>query len=309
MQTTMKASFKTKLALVITILLWASAFPGIRAGLTGYSPGGLALLRFLIASLCLYLIYWRLPAQRCLIQMKDALLLVVIGAVTIGGYHVALNYGELTVPSGEASFIISQAPIVTVIFAAIFLKEQVNKTMIFGILISVFGIALITLQKQEFSWHVGFFCILFSAITGGIYTVLQKPFLKKYHAIDVTAYIVWGATLFLLVFTPDLYRDLGKASFYATAAVVYLGIFPAAIAYALWTYVLIEIPASRASISMYFLPVVTIFVAWLWLGEVPTSISIIGGMIALMGVWLVNHSYRSLPKVEIISKRPVLEAE
>ncbi|MCC2667478.1 MAG: eamA, partial [Gammaproteobacteria bacterium] len=45
-----KLTLKTKLALLTTVVLWASAFVAIRAGLQGYSPGGLALLRFLIAS-------------------------------------------------------------------------------------------------------------------------------------------------------------------------------------------------------------------------------------------------------------------
>ena len=298
MPTTKSASLKTKLALLFTILLWASAFPGIRAGLAGYSPGGMALLRFLVASVCLFVIYVNLKKRPCRIPFKDGLLLLLIGAATIGTYHIALNYGEMTVSSGIASFIVSLSPIVTVIFAVLFLNERVSKTIIVGILISVFGVGLMTLQGggQNFDFHVGLLCILFSAFSSGIYSVLQKPFLKKYHVIDVTAYIMWGATLFLIAFTPDLYRDIATAPLNATIAAVYLGIFPAAIAYLLWTYALAGIPASRASVSMYFLPIVATFLGWVWLGEVPTFISIIGGVTVLLGVWVVNQSYRMLSR-------------
>lgn len=296
MSTVNLISIKTKLALITTVILWASAFPGIRAGLTGYSPGGLALLRFLVASICLYIFYRKLPFPRHRIPFKDVMKLLIIGALTIGAYHLALNFGELTIPSGPASFIISQSPIVTIIFAAILLKEKINKSIIIGIAISVLGIGLMTLQGSTFNLSIGFFYILFAAVSGGIYSVLQKPYLKKYHMIDVTACIIWGATIFLLFFTRDLYHDIQNASLYSTIAGVYLGIFPAAVCSVLWSYALLDIPASRASISLYFLPVIATLLGWLWLGEVPTTISMIGGTIALVGVWLANQTFRSLPK-------------
>src|SRR4051812_15811907 len=98
-------SLKTKFALAITILLWASAFVGIRAGLQGYSPGALALFRFLIASVCMGVICLGFPENRHKINFTDTWRLFLLGAVAIAGYHIALNYGELTVPSGIASFI------------------------------------------------------------------------------------------------------------------------------------------------------------------------------------------------------------
>jgi drug/metabolite transporter (DMT)-like permease len=297
-------SLKTKLALVTTILLWASAFPGIRAGLVGYSPGGLALIRFLVASFCMYLIYLRSP-RKSHIPLKDAFSILLIGAVTIGTYHIALNFGEMTVPAGIASFIVGLSPIVTVIFAAVFLNERITKTVILGIVISILGVGLMTLHLhtgEKFIFHWGVLSVLLSALMAGIYSVVQKPFLKKYHAVDVTAYVMWGATLLLLIFIPDLYHDLGKATLSATIAAIYLGIFPAAIAYLTWTYALAEISASRASVSMYFLPIIATLMGWVWLDEVPTTKSFIGGLIVLLGVWLVNRSYRKLAKIQVTVK-------
>jgi drug/metabolite transporter (DMT)-like permease len=296
--TSITTSLKTRIALIITILLWASAFPGIRAGLEGYSPGGMALLRFLVASVCLFIIYLNVKNRPCRIPFKDGSLLLLIGAITIGTYHIALNYGELTVTSGTASFIVSLSPIITILFAVLFLNERVNKTFFLGIFISVVGVGLMTLtgDNLNFDSQTGMLCVLLSAFTSGIYSVLQKPFLKKYHVIDVTSYIMWGATLFLLAFTSDLYHDIEVAPLSATIASVYLGIFPAAIAYLLWTYALSGIPASRVSISMYFLPIIATFLGWVWLREIPTLYSIVGGLAVLIGVWVVNHSYRRMAK-------------
>src|SRR5688572_4836136 len=88
-------SVKTKIALGVAIVLWSSAFVGIRAGLEGYSPGSLALFRFLIASICMFFIYWRLPTREKF-HTKDFCLLVLFGAFGIGCYNVFLNYGEVS---------------------------------------------------------------------------------------------------------------------------------------------------------------------------------------------------------------------
>src|SRR5688572_28865376 len=113
-------SLKIKFALLITIFLWASAFVGIRIGLQTYSPEGLALMRYLIASICMGVIYYRMP-ERTSICLRDVIALMSIGALGIGVYNIALNYGELFISSGVTSSIISQAPIISTLFAIFFL--------------------------------------------------------------------------------------------------------------------------------------------------------------------------------------------
>ena len=69
---------------------------------------------------------------------------------------------------------------------------------------------------------------------------------------------------------------------------VYLGIFPAAIAYVLWNYALSRMPASLLSSFLYLSPVIASFIAWLWLGEIPALLTILGGAVAILGVVLVQ---------------------
>lgn len=285
-------SFKSKIAIAIAIFLWASAFVGIRAGLQGYSPEGLALLRFLIASICMGLIYFNLP-NRNTMPLIDAIALMGVGALGIGVYNITLNYGELSISSGTASFIISQAPIITAMIAIFFLGERLNFLRILGFIVSILGVALITIvEKGGFKWDIGITYILIATLAGSLYSVLQKPFLKKYHAVEATTYIIWGATIFLSIYIPKLQHDLLHASLKTTMTVAYLGIFPAAIAYMAWSYALSEIPASRAMSFIYFTPFVATLMGWFWLGESLEWLSLVGGMMAIVGVWLVNQSYQ-----------------
>lgn len=285
-------TYKTKIAIAITIFLWASGFVGIRAGLQSYSPEGLALFRYLIASVCMAIIYYRMPSRNT-IRTVDALALMGVGAIGIGVYNITLNYGELTVSSGMASFITSQAPIITTILAIIFLGERANKFRILGFLVSIAGVALIAMgENGGLTLDASILYILIATLAAGLYSVLQKPFLKRYHAIEVTTYIIWGATLFLSIYTKQLQYDLMHATLNTTLTVVYLGIFPAAIAYLAWSYVLAQIPASRAVSFLYFMPFVATLLGWLCLDEVPILMSVIGGLLAISGVWIVNQSYR-----------------
>ena len=281
-------SFKTRFALATAIILWASAFVGIRIGLHGYSPGALALLRFLIASVCMVFVSWPVP-QLVKVKRLDLFLLILVGAIGLGCYHVALNYGELTVPSGIASFIISQSPLLTMVLAVIFLHEKFNAFALLGVIVSILGVGLIALgESHDIQFQIGMLYVLVAAFMGGFYSVMQKPFLKKYHAVHVTAYIIWGATLSLCIYFPSLFREIQQAPLSATLAVIYLGIFPAAVAYVAWSYALASVTASKVSSFLYFMPIIATLLGWVCLGEVPAFLSLVGGLVALLGVWIAN---------------------
>ncbi len=283
-------SRKAKISLSIAIVLWASAFVGIRLGLTGYSPGGLATLRFLVASIVMLMIrpWMKLPAVN---SWRDRLYLMLIGVLGLGIYNIALNRGELAVSSGVASFIISQTPVVTVLFAVLFLGEVAGFKMLIGMSVSVFGVALIALgESHVLQLNGGIFDVLLATLVGAVYSVAQKPLLKKYHAIEATTWVMLGATVFLLAgWLPVMLHEIHQATWQATWSGIYLGIFPAALGYIAWAYGLTEVPASRAVNMMYFLPLVTTLMGWLVLREVPSALSLLGGLFALAGVWIVNH--------------------
>ncbi|HXZ28663.1 MAG TPA: DMT family transporter [Terriglobales bacterium] len=274
-------------ALAISLVLWASAFAGIRAGLRGYSPAEVALLRYATGSLVLAayaaLVRMRLPAPR------DLPGLALTGALGFTAYNLLLNYGEVTVAAGAASLLVASMPIWSSLLARFFLADRLRPLGWLGILVSFAGVALIAAgEAGGLRLNLHALLILAAAIASSIYTIVQKRYLVRYGALQFTAYTMWFGTLFLLPFAWSLPHTLPRAPLAATLACLYMGIFPAAIAYVLYGYYLARAAATRAVSVLYVIPVLAIGIAWLWLGEVPRALSLLGGAISLAGVAVVQ---------------------
>ncbi len=283
--------YRVLLALGVTIVIWSSAFAGIRASLEAYTPGHVALLRFLVGSLLL--IFYAVSVRMPLPSWRDLPAVLVGGFLGFTVYHVGLSYGEVTVEAGSASLLIASVPVFTALLATGFLNERLGKLGWVGTAVSFLGVALISLgEGSGLGLDPGTVPILVAAIGESLFFVFQKPYLEKYGSLRFTTYSIWAGTLFMLVFLPGLSGEIQAAPLGATLSVVYLGVFPTVIAYIALAYAFARMPASNAASFLYLVPVLAFLVAWVWLGEVPTALSVIGGVISLSGVILVNRSGR-----------------
>jgi len=293
-------------ALLVCILVWASAFPAIRLALKAFSPGPLALFRFVVAALALTLYGMRRGSRWP--QKMDLVPILLCGILGGAFYHVAHNYGQQTVPAGVAAFLINTSPVFTALLARFFLKEKLLVWGWVGMLISVCGVTLLALREGKgFEFDSGAFIVVLAALSASIYTVRQKPLLEKYTALEFTTYVAVAGSLCLMIFLPQCLREIGEAPLKINLAVIYMGLVPAAIGYVCWSYVLSQMPVSTAVSYMYVVPVVVMTMAWLFLNETPGRYALPGGALALGGVILVQRHGRVPvnPKPETPNPNPI----
>lgn len=237
-----------------TILIWGSAFPAIRMGLESYTPEHLTLLRLLIASVILLLFSFiyklRLP------DLKDIPAIFIFGALGFTFYHIALNYGEKTVNAGSASLIVSVTPIVTAIFASVFMNEKMKLNGWIGGVISFIGIAFISFsQGDAIQLNSGALFILLAAISESLFFVFQSSYLKKYGFLPFTIYTILSSTVCMLIFLPGMYQEILVAPLEVNLSVIYLGVFPTVLPYIALAYIISRAGASEATSSLYLTPI------------------------------------------------------
>ncbi len=282
---------KTKLliyiAFAISILAWASSFAAIRVSLEAYSPGHVILARLLIGSILLGI--YALVTKIRLPKREDLPVIIFLGLCGFTIYQIGLAFGEVTVSAGVASLLNSFIPVFTALIAVIFIKEKITLMGWLGIIIGFIGVVIILLgQGIDLQFAIGALFVLISTLSESFYFVFQKPYLGKYSSIELTSYTIWAGTLLTLIFAPGFIPAVRSAPTPATLSLVYLGVVPTVLAYLTWNYALARVPASMATTILYTLPVAAIIIAWFWIAEVPSLVSIFGGVITLAGVIAVN---------------------
>jgi drug/metabolite transporter (DMT)-like permease len=285
-------------AALVTVVLWASAFVGIRAVAGDLSPGSLALGRLLVGAIALGIVVLiRQPGR----PSRRALpFIVASGILWFAGYNVALNAGERYVDAGTAAMLVNVGPILIAILGGLFLAEGFPPRLIAGSLVAFAGATVIGLATSSEGAGpdagLGIVLCLLAAVAYAVGVVLQKPAVRDTPALLVTWLACLVGAAVLVPFAPQLAGELGPASPEALAWLVYLGVFPTAIAFTTWAFALNRTTAGRLGSTTYLVPAIAIVMGWFVLGEIPPIAALVGGAIAIGGV-VIARSRPARPAV------------
>ena len=286
---------------VFTVTLWGSAFVGIRAAGAAFSPGSLALARLLVSVVLLSAVALLrrdpLPARR------DLIAIAVYGVLWLAIYSTALNAAERIVDAGTAALLVNVGPIVVAILAGTFLREGFPRRLFAGCAIAFVGCTLIgfaTAQTRSGA-AIGIALLAVAVVAYSTAIVVQKPVLGRVPAFQVTWIGVVAATIACLPFAPALVAEVSKAGAGAIAWTIYLGAFPTAIGFASWAYALGRTRAGQLSTLTYLAPVVAVLLSWIMLGEAPPAVALVGGALALAGVYYARRAPAKLKPTRVSS--------
>jgi drug/metabolite transporter (DMT)-like permease len=274
---------------LFTVTLWGSAFVGIRAAGAAFSPGSLALARLLVS--CVVLGAIALVRRDPVPRRRDLAQIAVYGLLWLAVYSTALNAAERTVDAGTAALLVNVGPVVVAILAGTFLREGFPPRLFVGCAIAFAGCALIgfaTTQSRNGA-ELGIVLLGVAVLAYSTAIVVQKPVLARVAPFQVTFIGVVAATIACLPFAPSLAIEAGNAGAGSIAWTVYLGAFPTAVGFATWGYALRRTNAGQLGTLTYLAPVVAVLLSWAVLRETPPWLAIVGGVLALVGVYVARR--------------------
>lgn len=277
-------------AVLVTVVAWASAFVAIRAVRDSFDPGALALGRLLVGTVALGAALlvrhgWVRPTPR------EWRLVAVCGVSWFAAYNVALNAAEQRVDAGTAAMLINVGPILIALCAGALLGEGFPRWLLIGAGVAFTGAVLIatatTATATSDGWGV-LLCLL-AALAWAIGVLAQKPVLRRLPALQVTQMACTVGALTCLPFAGPLLHNVQRAPAAALTGLIYLGLVPTAVAFGTWAYALSRMDAGRLGVTTYLVPPLTILIAWPVLGETPPLLALLGGLLALVGISLTRR--------------------
>jgi drug/metabolite transporter (DMT)-like permease len=276
-----------------TLVFWASAFVAIRHLGHDFSPGALSLGRLVVGAACLAVVALARGIPRP--RRGDWVAIVLIGVLWFGVYNVALNEGEQRVDAGTAAMLIQVSPVLIALLAAMFLGERFTVNLGVGLALAFAGVAVIAFSGSPGgnSDVVGVLLCLLSAVSYAISLVLQKPLVGRLPAVQVTWLACSIGAVACLPFTGQLVNEMADAPASSIWWLVYLGVFPTAIAFTTYAFALKHMTASSLGVTTYLVPPITIVMGLVFLDEVPPTMAYVGGALALVGVAVARRKPRT----------------
>lgn len=280
------------LAAGVTMVLWASAFIAIRAVGVHYTPGAMAAGRLGVGALALTAVALFRPLR--LPRGRPLLLVLAYGVLWFGLYAVLINAAERHLDAGTTALLINVGPILIAVFAGLFLREGFPRGLVTGLAIAFAGVVTIAVATSTGRHDTtGILLALGAAALYAIGVLLQKQALRDVDPFTATWLGCLAGFAVCLPFGPALVHEVGTAPLAATAGIVYMGLFPTAIAFATWSYALAHTSAGRLSSSSYLVPALAVVLSWLLLAEAPAPFALVGGVLCLIGVAVTRLPGRS----------------
>jgi drug/metabolite transporter (DMT)-like permease len=280
--------------LIVLSLIWGLAFVAIRRADFELSPINLALLRWLLACAGFLIVAPFLLKPKTKFEKRDLPKLLVISFLNVPAYHLALNSGETTVPSGLAGLITAMGPIFIAVLSAVLLKEKLGKRLILALAIGTAGTLVISLPDLNLNSAgsiLGPMEVLVAALSFATFSVLSKPLVTKYGSVTVTIFAGLAGTVMLLpLLSPSFSSAVFSLSLGGWVSVLFLSLLSTVAGYLMFYALVSRSAVSRLGIQMYLIPVVSVIGGILLLQEGLNVFTIAGGAILLFSVALATKS-------------------
>lgn len=311
-----ESTLATDLGLLSLALIWGVNFSVIKVALVELHPLAFNALRFPLAAAVLFVLLRIRRGTGTPIRREDWPLLVGLGILGNVAYQVLFIFGIDATLAGNAAILLATTPLWTTIFATFAGHERPPASMWVGVGATLAGMVLVVLGGERSvevgrSTLVGDLMMVGSAVVWSAYTVGGRTLTRRYGALRVTGWTLWVGTAGIVAMGAPflLQTPLGDLSAGTWGSTVYAGVLAIGVAYALWYQGVRRLGSSRTAIYSNLVPVVALVAAWLWLGERPTPLQLLGAGAVIGGLTLARFARRRISRTPgpAIAPDPPLE--
>jgi len=292
-------SFIGVFALIIAMFIWGSSFIALKSAMKDLEPFTVIFLRMLVASLCF--VYFIKDFIKYDFTKRDIKFIVLLALFEPCLYFIFEAKALQLTSASQAGMITSLMPIITAMAAGYFLKEIISKQLILGSVIALCGAVFLSLQASTTvsapNPILGNFFELLAMACGAGYTIVARYLSNKYSALFITAIQAFVGAIFFFPFFLYEYTTVDmNFSSDALMWTVYLGVVVTLGGYGLYNYALTKIEASKAAMFIYLIPVFTLVLAFLILGEKLKIVELLACVAILSGVAISEIPFKKLIK-------------
>jgi len=280
-------------AILCAVGLWGGSFAAMRFVLQTLNPWSVMWLRMVIPMVLLLPLAGRL--KHCQYRHGDWKLLIPMVLFQPCLYFLMESNALRMTTSSQAGVIAAFVPLMVTIGAYLLLAEPVSRRSIWGLALSMAGVAGLTLMQgdrnQATNPILGNILEMCAMACAAANMLVIKKLSARYNAWTLTALqVAAGAVFFLpglwflirgraMLFTPDLIRTI-----------LFLGIFVTLGAFGLYNWGISRIPAGKASVFINLVPVIAVGIGWLVMGEVLTAAQWMATVAVMGGVWVTQRA-------------------
>ena len=307
---TSRSSAVLDLLLVGMVLIWAANYSIVKPIFEVMPPQPFNALRLILASgVFLALIVWsryRLPGAAVAPDVRQALdasstltrhewrTVVLLGLIGHTLYQVGFIWGLAWTSIANAALIIGCSPVAVAIVATLSGQERISRWHWLGVGLSLAGLYLVAGQGARLSGEslAGDLMTFLAVACWAIYTNYSRPLLDRHSPLVVTGLtMATGTVAYVLLSLPSLGRlDWGAVSGPAWLGLAASAILALNVAYLIWYISVQRIGSARTSVYSNLVPLVALFIAYLWLDERVTASKIAGALAILASVAVTRAS-------------------
>ena len=288
------------LSLIFAMFIWGSSFIALKAAMDDLAPFTVIFIRMLAASLCF--VYFIKSFLKYDFTRKDIKFILLLAIFEPCLYFIFEAKALQLTSASQAGMIASLMPLITAMAAGYFLKEIITRKLILGSALAMIGVISLSVNATTTASApnplLGNFLEFLAMSCAAGYTIVARYLTHKFSALFITAIQAFiGAIFFFPFFVYEYFNTPMVFSVEALSWTIYLGVVVTLGGYGLYNFALTKVEASKTAVFVNLIPIFTLILAYIILGEKLSSFEFIASAVIIFGVIISQMPPVKVPKI------------